>query len=144
MILHDRLRKIQTQVLHGIRHFLDSMILVLLVLGVVSFVGKWLFPLFFHVNDFFDSFYPMIDQLFLIIVMLEVADVLHKVSPVRLMDILMTILVRKIIVIQENNGLWLDASIFVLVAVVRLGWTKWIPDSNTYCSDNEQTERELK
>ncbi|MDI6813147.1 MAG: hypothetical protein QMC95_03310 [Desulfitobacteriaceae bacterium] len=135
-MLH-RLTKIQTQALHGIRHFLDIMILVLLVLGIVSFVGKWLSPLFFHAHDFFDSFYPMIDQLFLIIVMLEVADVLHKVSPVRLMDILMTILVRKIIVIQENNVLWLDVSIFALIALIRLAWTKWIPDSDTYCSDDE-------
>ena len=144
-MLNTKVTKIRTQALHGIRNFLDLMILVLLILGIVSFVGKWLSPLFIHMNGFFDSFYPMIDQLFLIIVMLEIADVLHKVSPVRLMDILLTILVRKIIVIQENNVLWLDVSIFALVAVVRLAWTIWIFGSNTYCSDSEQTnEREMK
>ncbi|MDA8441818.1 MAG: hypothetical protein M0Z55_05525 [Peptococcaceae bacterium] len=134
--MQNKINSIQAKALHLIRLFLDVVILLLLILSAISFTIKWL-PLFTNAKHFFDSFYPMIDNLFLIIVILEVGDVIRKASPSRLMDILMTVLVRKIIITQDTTVPWLDVLLFALVAVIRFLWTKWIPSANSYCSEDE-------
>ncbi|KYP81770.1 hypothetical protein [Ferroacidibacillus organovorans] len=107
-----------------IRPAIVLLILALLILGIIGFMARWSM-LLYHPGLLFDDFYSIVDDLFSLLLLYEVLDLLRSLSPVRLLDLLLTIFARKLLLSPGNPSLTQDMWVFVIMLILRLVWTRF-------------------
>lgn len=114
-------------------------VIILLVLSVeiIGFIVKWgphvLSPL-----TFLNSYHNVISDLFSILVTYEIFDLLYTLSPVRLMDVILLTIARKIVLASPQEGLIQPVSAFCLLLIVRLAW--YVLDKNRMDVEKEENK----
>jgi hypothetical protein len=99
-------------------------ILISLCFGMIGFANKWLTML----NDpavVLDKFHQLAEDIFSLILVFEIMELLRKRNPIWLTDIFLTVLARKMLLSPEGNSLILLQSIsFCLVLGSRVVWNR--------------------
>lgn len=107
-----------------IRPTVSALLLLLIAIGVVGFIVKW-YPLVKHPDHIFADFYPVVDELFSLLLLYEILNLLRSLSPKRLIDVLLTILARQIILTQGGPTFMWKAVVFGMLFVLRLLWNRF-------------------
>ncbi|KUO94585.1 hypothetical protein ATW55_04105 [Ferroacidibacillus organovorans] len=110
--------------IHMIRPAIVLLILALLILGIIGFMARWSM-LLHHPGLLFEDFYSIVDDLFSLLLLYEVLDLLRSLSPIRLLDLLLTIFARKLLLSPGNPSLTQDLWVFVIILILRLVWTRF-------------------
>jgi len=100
------------------------MILLLLGVGIVGFFMRW-YPIVLHPQNLFADFYPVVDELFSLLLLYEILNLLRSLSPKRLLDVLLTILAREIILSQGSNYFVSKGIVFSILFILRLLWNRF-------------------
>lgn len=103
------------------RVVIEIVIILVLAMEIVGFAVKWGSSIV-HPEQIIDSFHDVTNDLFTILVTYEIFDLLYTRSPVRLMDIVLLAIARKIVL--SLNEQWLVQSVFAfaILLLVRLVW----------------------
>jgi hypothetical protein len=100
-------------------------ILISLCFGIIGFGNKWLTVL----NDptvVLDHFHQLAEDIFSLILMFEIMELLRQRNPIWLTDIFLTVLARKMLLSPEDTSLILLQSIsFCLVLGSRMVWNRF-------------------
>lgn len=113
-------------------------LLIILFLGLVGFVLKWAW-LVYRPQMVFAEFYPVVDDLFSLLLMYEMLDLLRTLSPNRLLDLLLTIMARKILLSRQDSSLILETVVFSILLGLRVLWSRFSrPKSQALVSDGEE------
>lgn len=107
---------------HLIRPSIVVIIVLLIIIGLVDFLIRWSM-LILHPGILFTDFYAIVDDLFSLLLLYEVLDLLRYLSPIRLLDLLLTIFARKLLLSPGNPTLSEYMWVFVVVFVLRMIWT---------------------
>ncbi|PWI58698.1 hypothetical protein [Sulfoacidibacillus thermotolerans] len=112
-----------TSLIRFIRPAIVVVIVLLISLGLVDFVIRWSI-LIFHPVLIFSDFYSIVDDLFSLLLLYEVLDLLRSLSPIRLLDLLLTIFARKLLLSTGNPSLSQYMWVFAIVFLLRILWVK--------------------
>jgi hypothetical protein len=100
-------------------------ILTVLCLGIVGFLNKWI-PILTHPFYVLTEFHQVAEDIFSLILVFEIMELLRQRNPMRLTDILLTVLARKILLSPADSSLIFIQSIsFCLVLVCRIIWSRF-------------------
>jgi hypothetical protein len=96
------------------------LILIALCVGIVGFVIKW-FAIFNYPPVVINKFHSLAEDIFSLILVYEIMELLRQRNPMWLTDIFLTVLARKMLLSPEDSSLILIHSIsFSLVLVCRV------------------------
>jgi hypothetical protein len=99
-------------------------ILISLCVGIFGFINKWLLIL----NDppfVLNEFHQIAQDIFSLILVFEIMELLRQRNPLRLTDILLTVIARKMLLSPEESSLiFLQSISFCLVLVCRMAWKR--------------------
>ncbi len=110
------------KLVHLIRPAIVVIIVLLMAIGLVGFVIRW-YMLLIHPGILFTDFYSIVDDLFSLLLLYEVLDLLRHLSPSRLLDLLLTIFARKLLLSPGNPSLSAYLWVFAVVFVLRMIWS---------------------
>lgn len=122
--MQNRLFRLFLRVSMVIRWAIVTLILLILVIGIVGFVIKW-YVLVFDPRIVFTEFYSFVDDLFALILVYEFLDLLRTLSPTRLLDLLLTVMGRKMLLAHTNDTLIFETVVFAILLVLRLFWNRY-------------------
>ncbi|CAB1129019.1 conserved protein of unknown function [Candidatus Hydrogenisulfobacillus filiaventi] len=108
----------------ALRWFLEWTILVVIALGIVAFYVRW-WPAFHHPGIIFAQLRDLLNDLFWLILLIEVRDLLNRISVPRLLDIVATVLARKLVLEVHAPAAFIETGALVLVVAARLAWSRW-------------------
>lgn len=119
-----------------VQRAVEWIIIVALVWSLAAFVISWL-PGLAHPVWFFQNGRIVLEDIFTIVVLLEIRDLLHTMSIPRLIDILATVLARKVILDTNSVGILWEVIGIVLLIMARAFWRRVVSsrDSATLLSD---------
>lgn len=109
-----------------VRWAIVGALLVVLVLGIIGFAEKWSETIF-HPELVLERYRSVTEDIFAILVVYELLDLLRTLSPRRLMDVVMLVMARKIVLAPDHSYLIGDISAFAILLLVRLLWEKFSP-----------------
>jgi hypothetical protein len=99
--------------------------LIALCVGMVGFVNKW-FLIFNNPTVVLNEFHQLAEDIFSLILVFEIMELLRQRNPIWLTDIFLTVLARKMLLSPEDNSLILLQSIsFSLVLGSRVVWNRF-------------------
>ena len=101
-----------------------ALILLILVVGIVGFVLKW-YVLVVNPRNVFTDFYPFVDDFFALILVYEFLDLLRTLAPTRLLDLLLTVMGRKMLLAHNSASLALETGVFAVLLILRLFWNRF-------------------
>nr|CAB1127734.1 conserved protein of unknown function [Candidatus Hydrogenisulfobacillus filiaventi] len=104
-----------------IRWTADGLILAVIVLTVLGLLISWA-P---HVPDppyFVNHFRAVVEDLFAVVVLLEVRDLLKTLRPLRLLDLVGTFVARKIALTESPTPLLLEVAALAVLLAGRALW----------------------
>ncbi|MCY0887695.1 MAG: hypothetical protein OWQ59_04475 [Alicyclobacillaceae bacterium] len=104
-----------------IRWVIVFIILCSLVLGIAGFLAKWAVYVL-KPQAFLGHFPSVAEDIFWLLLVYEIVDLVRTLSPDRLMDVLLTVLARKILLSADEQNLALEVGAFTVVLLVRLAW----------------------
>jgi hypothetical protein len=100
-------------------------ILIALCFGMIGFAGKW----FSIINDptvVLNEFHQLAEDIFSLILVFEIMELLRQRNPIWLTDIFLTVLARKMLLSPEDNSIILLQSLsFCLVLGSRMVWSRF-------------------
>lgn len=100
-------------------------ILIALCLGIVGFVIKW-FSILNQPSNVLNEFHQVAQDIFSLILVYEIMELLRQRNPMRLTDIFLTVLARKMLLSPaENDVIFLLSISFCLVLVCRIIITRF-------------------
>ena len=100
-------------------------ILIALCLGIVGFVYKWL-TILTHPSFLLNDFRQVAEDIFSLILVFEIMELLRQRNPMKLTDILLTVLARKMLLSPSDSSLILLLCIsFCLVLMSRIVWNRF-------------------
>ncbi len=108
-------------VIAWIRPVIVTLLLFVFVIGIIGFIIKWSI-LIWHPTLFFNDFFSMLDEVFSLLLLYEVLELLRTLSPTRLLDFLMTVLARKFLLVKDDSTMYALTIVFVSLMIVRLFW----------------------
>ena len=100
------------------------LILLILALGIIGFVLKW-YILVASPRVVFTDFYSFVDDLFALILVYEFLDLLRTLAPARLLDLLLTVMGRKMLLAHNNQTLMFETVVFAVLLLLRLFWNRY-------------------
>ncbi len=100
------------------------LILCILALGIIGFVLKW-YILVVNPRIVFNDFYSFVDDLFALILVYEFLDLLRTLAPARLLDLLLTVMGRKMLLAHNNDTLAFETAVFGVLLLLRLIWNRY-------------------
>ncbi|WP_054971146.1 hypothetical protein [Alicyclobacillus ferrooxydans] len=118
-----------------VRWAIVTIMLVILVWGIIGFLVKW-GGIVVHPQSILASFRAIINDLFSILLVYELLDLLRTLSPHRLMDFVLLVLARKIVLSTGDVYLLTDIIAFSILILVRLIWRRFSKPPNTAHQDN--------
>jgi hypothetical protein len=108
-----------------IRIAILAIMLFVVVAAILGFVSRWgtvvLYPQNFLANIRFVT-----EDVFAILVVFELLELLRTMSPTRLTDLLLLILARKIVLSLPQEDVLLDVVSFFIVLFIRLLWSRFL------------------
>ncbi|MCI0183002.1 MAG: hypothetical protein OWR52_03985 [Acidibacillus sp.] len=107
-----------------IRWAIVALILFTLVMGVIGFAAQW-GEFLFHPELFLTNYRKMTEDIFSLLLVYEILDLIRTLSPNRLMDVILTVLARKILLSMNDEHLAIEVGAFCLILIVRLLWTRY-------------------
>ncbi len=106
-----------------IRWVIVALILLTLILGVIGFAERWS-ELLLHPETVLTQFRNITEDIFSLLLVYEILDLIRTLSPNRLMDVILTVLARKILLSVNETHLAIDVAAFCGILLVRLLWTR--------------------
>lgn len=110
-----------------IRWGIVSIVLIVLVIGIVGFILKWS-PQFLLPQNVLSDYRAITEDIFSLLVVYELLDLLRTLSPNRLMDIILLTIARKIVLAPNNADLLLEVISCAVILCMRLIWQKVIQE----------------
>lgn len=103
-------------------------LLIALCLGIVGFVIKWYF-IVEHPSEVLNEFHQLVMDVFSLILVFEIMELLRLRNPLRLIDVFLTVIARKMLLSPEHSNLILLQSIsFSLVLLCRIIWSRFMKE----------------
>ncbi|PWI58702.1 hypothetical protein [Sulfoacidibacillus thermotolerans] len=112
------------QILLYIRWAIVGLILFTLALGLVGFAAQW-GEFLFHPGLFLSNYRKMTEDIFSLLLVYEILDLIRTLSPNRLMDVILTVLARKILLAINDEHLVVEVGAICVILIVRLLWTRY-------------------
>lgn len=107
-----------------IRWTADGLILAVIVLTVLGLLISWA-PRVLDPPYFVSHFRTVVEDLFAVVVLLEVRDLLKTLRPLRLLDLVGTFVARKIALTESPTSLLLEVAALVVLLAGRALWM-WV------------------
>jgi hypothetical protein len=108
-----------------IRIAILAIMLFVVVAAILGFVSRWgtvvLYP-----QNFLSNIRFVTEDVFAILVVFELLELLRTMSPTRLTDLLLLILARKIVLSLPQEDVLLDVVSFFIVLFIRLLWSRFL------------------
>lgn len=117
--MHQKIRNLGHYVLLYLRWAIIGIILLTVIIGIIGFAMKWS-ELVIHPELFLGSVRTIIEDIFSLLMVYEILDLIRTLSPNRLMDVLLTVLARKILLSTNEAALAIDIGAFVLILIPRI------------------------
>ncbi|GMA62006.1 hypothetical protein NZD89_19960 [Alicyclobacillus fastidiosus] len=106
------------------RWVIVALLLLVLIFDIIGFIVKWSqFAL--HPAKIIDSYPDLTDDIFSILVIYEIFDLLYTLSPTRLMDVVLLTIARKVVLSPGHAGLMQYVVAFAILLVIRLAWYRF-------------------
>ena len=122
--MKQRLLKFVSHISNYFRWAIVILILLILALGIIGFVLKW-YILVVNPRVVFTDFYSFVDDLFALILVYEFLDLLRTLAPARLLDLLLTVMGRKMLLAHNNQTLMFETAVFAVLLLLRLFWNRF-------------------
>lgn len=119
-------RKLTRHLATALQRAIEWTIILLLTWSLIAFIISW-WPMLIHPAILLNNLRPILEDIFTLIVLLEIRDLLHTMSVPRLLDIMATVVARKAILDQHSTSLLLDVIGLVILIVGRAIWKKLFP-----------------
>ena len=123
-MMNQRLLKLFLRVSNVIRWIIVAIILIILAIGIIGFALKW-YILVVNPRIVFQDFYAFVDDLFALILVYEFLDLLRTLAPARLLDLLLTVMGRKMLLAHNNQTLVFETAVFGVLLLLRLLWNRF-------------------
>ncbi|UOF89792.1 hypothetical protein LSG31_18235 [Fodinisporobacter ferrooxydans] len=117
--MEQKISRFGRRLLLYIRWMIVALILLTLFIGVIGFVIKW-GEIIIHPEHFLANFRTIAEDIFSLVLIYEILDLIRTLSPNRLMDVLLTVLARKILLSTNEIHLAIDVAAFVVILIPRL------------------------
>ncbi|QSO46578.1 hypothetical protein [Alicyclobacillus mengziensis] len=117
--MKTNLSSITKRVIYILRITLLVIVLCVVLIGTVGFISKWAAQIL-HPELFLSNYRTVTEDIFSILVVFEVLDLLHTMSPTRLTDILLLVIARKMVLSMPGEHVLLDAIAFSVILMSRL------------------------
>lgn len=105
-------------------------ILAALCIGIVGFIYKWFGSL--HDPAFvIDDFHELAEDIFSLILVFEIMQLLRQQNPRWLTDIVLTVLARKILLSGDSGLVLMETISFCLVLLCRIIWNKFVKERSS-------------
>ncbi len=124
IVLKERLLKFVSHISTYFRWAIVTLILLILMLGIIGFVMRW-YILVVNPKIVFTDFYSFVDDLFALILVYEFLDLLRTLAPTRLLDLLLTVMGRKMLLAHNNQTLMFETGVFAVLLLLRLFWNRF-------------------
>ena len=124
--MEQKISRFGRRLLLYIRWMIVALILFTLFIGVIGFIIKW-GEIVIHPEHFLNNFRTIAEDIFSLVLIYEILDLIRTLSPNRLMDVLLTVLARKILLSTNELHLAIDVAAFIVILVPRMlliFWTK--------------------
>lgn len=108
-----------------LRWLIEATILVVLFTGVAAFYFKWS-VVFVHPNVVFDDLRLILEDLFSLILLIEMRDLLRNLATTRLLDIIATVLARKLVLENSPSLIIIEISAIIIIITIRGLWMRFI------------------
>ncbi len=122
--MKQRLLKFISHISNYFRWAIVILILLILALGIIGFALKW-YILVVNPRVVFTDFYSFVDDLFALILVYEFLDLLRTLAPARLLDLLLTVMGRKMLLAHNNQTLVFETAVFAVLLLLRLFWNRF-------------------
>ncbi|RIV21012.1 hypothetical protein D2Q93_11030 [Alicyclobacillaceae bacterium I2511] len=121
--MNHRLLTLARLLIIYIRWVIVALILLTLILGIIGFAERWA-ELLVHPESALTNFRNITEDIFSLLLVYEILDLIRTLSPNRLMDVILTVLARKILLSVNETQLAIDVVAFCAILLVRLLWSR--------------------
>lgn len=111
-----------------LRLVLEWTILLVIATGIIAFYIRWA-PDVRHPASMLAQIRGLLDDLFWLILLIEVRDLLNRLSVARLLDIIATVLARKLVLEVNPESAFVETGALVLAVGARLAWIRLVAGS---------------
>ncbi|WAH35036.1 hypothetical protein [Alicyclobacillus dauci] len=106
------------------RWLIVVVLLLVLIIEIISFIIKWS-QLAAYPEVIINSYHELADDIFSVLVVYEIFDLLYTLSPTRLMDVVLLTIARKIVLAPSETGLVQSVISFAILLIIRLVWYRF-------------------
>ncbi len=109
---------------YGLRWLIEVLILITLAFGIIAFLAHWS-ELVQHPALILSHLHEVLDDIFTLVLFVEMRDLFRHLSPPRLLDIVATVMARQLALSHSLNGMLPAAVAIAVIVVVRGLWTRF-------------------
>ena len=109
---------------YWLRWLIEVLILITLAFGIIAFLAHW-FELVQHPALILSHLHEVLDDIFTLVLLVEMRDLFRHLSPPRLLDIVATVMARQLALSHNLDGMLPAAGAIAVIIVVRGLWTRF-------------------
>jgi len=112
------------QASYWLRWVIELLILATLVFGIIGFLVHWS-PLLGHPQLLLSNLRGVMEDIFTLVLLVEMRDLFRHLSPPRLLDIVATILARQLVLSRNFHEALTAAAAIALIVLIRGLWSRF-------------------
>lgn len=113
------------QLSYWLRWLIEVLILITLAFGIIAFLAHWS-ELVQHPALILSHLHEVLDDIFTLVLLVEMRDLFRHLSPPRLLDIVATVMARQLALSHSLDGMLPAAGAIAVIIVVRGLWTRFL------------------
>ncbi|AUW92782.1 MAG: hypothetical protein C7B44_07955 [Sulfobacillus thermosulfidooxidans] len=109
---------------YWLRWVIELLILLTLVFGIIAFLAHWA-VIAEHPGVLLSHLREVLDDIFTLVLLVEMRDLFRHLSPPKLLDIVATVMARQLALNHNLHGMLSTALAIAAIVIVRGFWTRF-------------------
>ncbi|MCY0882219.1 MAG: hypothetical protein OWS74_09510 [Firmicutes bacterium] len=136
--INENLVRWTRHTVQGLSWVIQWIILLMLVGGMIGFFINW-GGMLIHPWEIEANLRNILDALFGLVLLIETRDLLHYLEPTRLLDIVATVLTRRIVLASSAHAVLLNVVAVTLILLARGVWVRYLQPTPVDKAESRRT-----